>query len=350
VGAVTTARDGDRNRDDPRFAQIIGTSRALEGTLEQVLRVAPTDSTVLLLGETGTGKELVARAIHQLSSRCGRAFLKLNCAAIPLDLLESELFGHEKGAFTGAIAQKVGRFELADHGTLFLDEVGDIPAPLQPKLLRVLQEQEFERLGSTRTQRVDVRLVAATNRDLEGMVESGGFRVDLFYRLNVFPIELPPLRDRREDVPALVTYFVEGFSRRIGKRIDTIPPVTMAAFEAYDWPGNVRELQNVVERAVILADAGVLPNPLPARRVAAQARVPTTPTTLRDSERALILGALEAVGWVVGGPDGAAARLGLNRTTLINMMKRLGIERPTHAGLDPGDSRVGAVTRPPDPK
>ena len=356
MGAVTTARDGDRNRDDPRFAQIIGTSRALEGTLEQVLRVAPTDSTVLLLGETGTGKELVARAIHQLSSRCGRAFVKLNCAAIPLDLLESELFGHEKGAFTGAIAQKVGRFELADHGTLFLDEVGDIPAPLQPKLLRVLQEQEFERLGSTRTQRVDVRLVAATNRDLEDMVERGGFRVDLFYRLNVFPIELPPLRDRREDVPALVTYFVEGFSRRIGKRIDTIPPVTMAAFETYDWPGNVRELQNVVERAVILADAGVLPNPLPARRVAVQAPVPTTPTTvpatvpatLRDSERALILATLEAVGWVVGGPDGAAARLGLNRTTLINMMKRLGIERPSHAGLTPGDGRAHPVAGAPE--
>ena len=359
MGAVTTARDGDRNSDDPRFAQIIGTSRALEGTLEQVQRVAPTDSTVLLLGETGTGKELVARAIHQLSSRCGRAFVKLNCAAIPLDLLESELFGHEKGAFTGAIAQKVGRFELADHGTLFLDEVGDIPAPLQPKLLRVLQEQEFERLGSTRTQRVDVRLVAATNRDLEGMVERGGFRVDLFYRLNVFPIELPPLRDRREDVPALVTYFVETVSRKIGKRIGTIPPATMAAFEAYDWPGNVRELQNVIERAVILADAGVLPNPLPARRVSGPATVPATlpttvpttlPTTLRDSERALILDALEAVGWVIGGPGGAAARLGLNRTTLINMMKRLGIERPTRAGLDPGDSRVGGVAGAPDPK
>jgi transcriptional regulator with GAF, ATPase, and Fis domain len=355
VGAATTARDGDRNRDDPRFAQIIGTSRALEATLEQVLRVAPTDSTVLLLGETGTGKELVARAIHQLSSRCGRAFVKLNCAAIPLDLLESELFGHEKGAFTGAIAQKVGRFELANHGTLFLDEVGDIPAPLQPKLLRVLQEQEFERLGSTRTQRVDVRLVAATNRDLEDMVERGGFRVDLFYRLNVFPIELPPLRHRCGDVPALVTYFVEGFSRRIGKRIDTIPPETMAAFEAYEWPGNVRELQNVVERAVILADAGVLPNPLSARRVAGPATVPATvpatlPTTLRDSERALILGALETVGWVVGGPDGAAARLGLNRTTLINMMKRLGIERPSHAGLDRGDSRVDTVTGVRDPE
>ncbi len=352
MGAVTTARDGDRTSDDPRFAQIIGRSRALEGTLEQVLRVAPTDSTVLLQGETGTGKELVARAIHQLSSRCGRAFVKLNCAAIPLDLLESELFGHEKGAFTGAIAQKVGRFELADHGTLFLDEVGDIPAPLQPKLLRVLQEQEFERLGSTRTQRVDVRLVAATNRDLEDMVERGGFRVDLFYRLNVFPIELPPLRDRREDVPTLVAHFVEVFSRRMGKCIDRIPPATIAAFEAYDWPGNVRELQNVVERAVILADAGVLPNPLPAaRRMAVPATVPSTvPATLRDSERALILGALEAVGWVVGGPGGAAARLGLSRTTLINMMKRLGIERPTRAGLDPGQSRVGDVAGAPDPE
>jgi transcriptional regulator with GAF, ATPase, and Fis domain len=347
VGAVTTARDGDRTSGDPRFSQIIGRSRALEGTLEQVLRVAPTDSTVLLQGETGTGKELVARAIHQLSSRCGRAFVKLNCAAIPLDLLESELFGHEKGAFTGAIAQKVGRFELADRGTLFLDEVGDIPAPLQPKLLRVLQEQEFERLGSTSTQRVDVRLVAATNRDLEDMVERGGFRVDLFYRLNVFPIELPPLRARREDVPALVSHFVEVFSRRMGKRINCIPPATVAAFEAYDWPGNVRELQNVVERAVILADAGVLPNPLPARRVALPA---TVPATLRDSERALILDALDAVGWVVGGPGGAAARLGLSRTTLINMMKRLGIERPTRAGLGTGDGRVDTVARVPDPE
>jgi transcriptional regulator with GAF, ATPase, and Fis domain len=293
--------------------------------LEQVQRVAPTDSTVLVEGETGTGKELIARAIHQLSSRCGHAFVRLNCAAIPLDLLESELFGHERGAFTGAIAQKIGRFELADGGTLFLDEVGDIPGPLQPKLLRVLQEQEFERLGSTRTIRANVRLVAATNRDLAQMVERERFRVDLYYRLNVFPILLPPLRDRREDIPALVMHFVEVVSRKIGKRVDGIPPATMAAFEAHEWPGNVRELQNVVERAVILSDGGSLPNPLPRERPIASA---AAPMTLRESERVLILNALEAVGWVVGGPDGAAARLGLSRTTLINMMKRLGIERP----------------------
>ena len=331
MGSAETGRDGAGHGDDPRFAQIIGKSPALECVLEQVQRVAPTDSTVLLQGETGTGKELIARAIHQLSSRCGHAFVKLNCAAIPLDLLESELFGHERGAFTGAIAQRVGRFELADRGTLFLDEVGDIPGPLQPKLLRVLQEQEFERLGSTQTKRVNVRLVAATNRDLARMVESERFRVDLYYRLNVFPILLPPLRDRRGDVPALVMHFVEAYSRKIGKPIDHIPPTTMAAFEAHDWPGNIRELQNVVERAVILSDDGSLPNPLTRGRQVAPA---AAPVTLRESERALILKALEAVGWVVGGPAGAAARLGVNRTTLINMMKRLGIERPVRANLE----------------
>ena len=233
--------------------------------LEQVERVAPTDSTVLIEGETGTGKELIARAIHNLSPRYGRAFVKLNCAAIPLDLLESELFGHEKGAFTGAIAQKIGRFELADKGTLFLDEVGDIPPALQPKLLRVLQEQEFERLGSTRTHQVDVRLVAATNRDLMEMVKRGEFRSDLYYRLNVFPLMLPALRERREDIPALVTHFVEIFGRRVGRQIEHIPPETMSALSSYHWPGNIRELQNLIERAVILSDDGVLPNPLPAR-------------------------------------------------------------------------------------
>ena len=334
MGSEEAGREGARHGDDPRFAQIIGNSPALESVLEQVQRVAPTDSTVLLHGETGTGKELIARAIHQLSSRCGRAFVKLNCAAIPLDLLESELFGHERGAFTGAIAQKVGRFELADRGTLFLDEVGDIPGPLQPKLLRVLQEQEFERLGGTQTKRVNVRLVAATNRDLVQMVERERFRVDLYYRLNVFPILLPPLRIRRADIPALVMHFVELFSRKIGKRIDLIPPATMAAFEAHDWPGNVRELQNAVERAVILSDGGSLPNPLTGERQIATA---AAPVTLRESERTLILNALEAVGWVVGGPAGAAARLGVNRTTLINMMKRLGIERPARAGLEADD-------------
>src|ERR1700739_2623271 len=244
------------------FERIIGNSAALESVLEQVEQVAPTDSTVLIEGETGTGKELIAHAIHNASPRCGRAFIKLNCAAIPLDLLESELFGHEKGAFTGAIALKIGRFEMADKGTLFLDEVGDIPSALQPKLLRILQEQEFERLGSGRTHKVDVRLVAATNRDLLKMVSRGQFRSDLYYRLNVFPIMLPALRERREDVPALVTHFVKLFSRRMGRQVDSIPPATMAAFQGSSWPGNIRELQNLVERAVILSRDGVLHNPL----------------------------------------------------------------------------------------
>ena len=246
-----------------RFEQLIGNSPALEAVLEQVERVAPMDSTVLIQGETGTGKELIARAIHNISSRCGCPFVKLNCAAIPLDLLESELFGHERGAFTGAIAQRIGRFELADKGTLFLDEVGDIPLALQPKLLRVLQEQEFERLGSTRTHQVDVRLVAATNRDLTEMVKRGEFRSDLYYRLNVFPILLPPLRARREDIPVLVTHFAEIFGRRVGRQIEHIPPETMSALSSYQWPGNIRELQNLIERAVILSNNGVLPNPLP---------------------------------------------------------------------------------------
>ena len=245
-----------------RFDRIIGNSTALESVLEQVEQVASTDSTVLIEGETGTGKELIAHAIHNASQRCGHALIKLNCAAIPLDLLESELFGHEKGAFTGALAQIIGRFEMADTGTLFLDEVGDIPAALQPKLLRVLQEQEFERLGSGRTHKVGVRLVAATNRDLVKMVARGQFRSDLYYRLNVFPITLPTLRERREDIPALVTHFVKLFSRRMGKKVDSISPQTMAAFQWYSWPGNIRELQNLVERAVILSKDGVVPNHL----------------------------------------------------------------------------------------
>jgi transcriptional regulator with GAF, ATPase, and Fis domain len=324
-----------------RFEQIIGNSPALESVLEQVERVSPTDSTVLIHGETGTGKELIARAIHNISSRCGRSFVKLNCAAIPLDLLESELFGHEKGAFTGAIAQKIGRFELADKGTLFLDEVGDIPPALQPKLLRVLQEQEFERLGSTRTHQVDVRLVAATNRDLADMVKRREFRDDLYYRLNVFPVVLPPLRERREDIPALVTHFVEMFTRRMGKDIEQIPEHTLSALTSYQWPGNIRELQNLIERAVILANDGVLPNPLPAAGTAEVIAAPAA-TTLRDSERILILRTLEAVRWVIGGPKGAATKLGLKRTTLIHKMKKLGISRP---GLE---STEGAGPSSPD--
>ena len=317
---------GERDSGARSFEQIIGNSPALEALLEQVKRVAPTQSTVLIEGETGTGKELIARAVHKLSPRWSRPFIKLNCAAIPLDLLESELFGHEKGAFTGAIAQKIGRFELADSGTLFLDEVGDIPQALQPKLLRVLQEQEFERLGSGRTHQVDVRLVAATNRNLSELVTQKQFRNDLYYRLNVFPIAMPPLRDRPEDIPALVTHFVQIFSRRMSKQVEDVPEETMAAFKAYPWPGNIRELQNLVERAVILANDHLLPNPLPASAPQSIAGV-TTPTTLKDSERALIIRTLDEVGWVVGGRDGAAVRLGLKRTTLIHRMKKLGIER-----------------------
>jgi transcriptional regulator with GAF, ATPase, and Fis domain len=329
---------GDRVSDERRFEQVIGNSPALEAVLEQVERVAPTNSTVIIQGETGTGKELIAHAIHNLSSRCGRPFIRLNCAAIPLDLLESELFGHEKGAFTGAIAQKIGRFELADKGTLFLDEVGDIPPALQPKLLRVLQEQEFERLGSTRTHQVDVRLVAATNRDLTEMVNRGEFRSDLYYRLNVFPVQLPPLRERREDIPALVAHFVEIFGRRMGREIEYIPAETLSALNSYQWPGNIRELQNLIERAVILSNDGVLPNPLPAAGSLVVTVAPTAagtpPATLKDSERTLILRTLEGVGWVIGGPKGAAAKLGLKRTTLIHKMQKLGISRPVLQNIE----------------
>lgn len=316
-----------RDEREHRFEQIIGNTAALEAVLEQVERVAPTGSTVLIQGETGTGKELIARAVHNLSPRCGRAYVKLNCAAIPFDLLESELFGHERGAFTGAIAQKIGRFELADKGTLFLDEVGDIPLGLQPKLLRVLQEQEFERLGSGRTHHVDVRLVAATHRDLGQMVKRNEFRSDLYYRLNVFPIVLPPLRERREDIAPLMKHYVELFSRRMGKQIENIPEETLSAFQSYPWPGNIRELQNVIERAVILSNNGILPNSLPAAESETVISVPARPT-LKDSERALILQTLQAAGWVIGGPAGAAAKLGLKRTTLIAKMKKHGISRP----------------------
>jgi transcriptional regulator with GAF, ATPase, and Fis domain len=332
-------RTGDQDSYERRFQQVIGDSPALEAVLEQVERVAPTGSTVLIQGETGTGKELIAQAIHNISSRCGRPFIRLNCAAIPLDLLESELFGHEKGAFTGAIAQKIGRFELADKGTLFLDEVGDIPSALQPKLLRVLQEQEFERLGSGRTHQVDVRLVAATNRGLAEMVSRGEFRSDLYYRLNVFPILLPPLRERREDIPALVTHFVEILGRRMGREIERIPPETMSALMSYQWPGNIRELQNLIERAVILSNDGVLPNPLPAPEPEQRAAI-SQGTTLRDSERTLILRTLGTVGWIIGGPKGAASKLGLKRTTLIHKMQKLGIARP---GIQSSENVMGSA-------
>jgi formate hydrogenlyase transcriptional activator len=327
VERVKTVRSSEDGHPENGFDEIIGNSPALEFVLSEVERVAPTDSTVLIEGETGTGKELIARAIHNISARCGRPFVKLNCSAIPFDLLESELFGHEKGAFTGAVAQKIGRFEMADTGTLFLDEIGDLPLALQPKLLRVLQEQEFERLGSGRTHRINVRLVAATHRDLAEMVAKKEFRSDLYYRLNVFPIVLPPLRERREDIPQLASHFVEMFARRMGKRIDHIPQDILDAFVSYSWPGNVRELQNLIERAVIRTNHGVLPNPLPDKNP-----VTATPSrdTFTDSTRVLILHALSRTGWVVGGTGGAAARLGLKRTTLIAKMKKLGISRPLH--------------------
>jgi formate hydrogenlyase transcriptional activator len=326
VGAFERSGSGDQNHNPRRFEQLIGKSRSLEAVLEQVERVAPTDSTVLIQGETGTGKELIARAVHNLSSRCGRAFIRLNCAAIPYSLLESELFGYERGAFTGAVAQKVGRFEMADKGTLFLDEIGDIPLALQPKLMRVLQEQEFERLGGTRTHQVDVRLVAATNRDLAGMLKRNEFRSDLYYRLNVFPISLPPLRERREDIPALVTHFVEIYSRRMGRHIDNISSETMNALSSHEWPGNIRELQNFIERSVILTAGQVLRPPL-AELKQSPAAESMGAITLEEAERDHILKTLEHTKWVVAGPNGAAARLGMKRSTLYFRMQKLGISR-----------------------
>jgi len=326
MGTFEKLGPGDRGRNQRRFEQIIGNSSALESVFGEVERVAPTDSTVLIQGETGTGKELIARAIHNISSRCGRPFVKLNCAAIPFDLLESELFGHERGAFTGAIAQKIGRFEAADGGTLFLDEVGDIPLALQPKLLRVLQEQEFERLGSARTHQVDVRLLAATHRDLTAMVKRGEFRSDLYYRMNVFPIVLPPLRARSEDIPDLVQHFVEIFGRRMGKQIERVPAETMSALTAYGWPGNIRELQNFIERSVILSDGTVLRPPLGELKHSAGADSRGA-ITLRDAERDHILKTLKQTRWVVAGPSGAAARLGMKRSTLYFRMQKLGISR-----------------------
>jgi formate hydrogenlyase transcriptional activator len=349
-------------RTDHNFGAIVGDSAALRRVLKEVETVAPTGSTVLIRGETGTGKELVARALHDLSPRRERTFVKLNCAAIPTGLLESELFGHEKGAFTGAIMQKVGRFELAHQGTLFLDEVGDIPPELQPKLLRALQEQEFERLGSTQTVRVDVRLVAATNRDLAQMVAEGQFRSDLYYRLNVFPVVLPPLRERRDDIPMLARHFTQQFARRMGRRIETIPAAVLDALVRYPWPGNIRELQNVIERAVILspgpalhipigdlkpasapdmpADVGRIANPShapsadvgrianPSPDVGRIANPSHAALSLADAERDHILSVLRETGWVLGGPNGAAVRLAMKRTTLQSKMKKLGISRP----------------------
>ena len=326
VEALERVGFGGRNLNQRRFEQLIGKSRTLDVVLDQVERVAPTDSTVLIQGETGTGKELIARAVHNVSSRCGRPFIKLNCAAIPDALLESELFGHERGAFTGAVAQKVGRFEMADNGTLFLDEVGDIPLALQPKLLRVLQEQEFERLGGTRTHQVDVRLVAATNRDLAGMVKRREFRDDLFYRLNVFPIQLPPLRARHEDVPLLVAHFVEIYSRRMGKQIEHIPAETMSALSSYQWPGNIRELQNFIERSVILSAGTVLRPPLAELKHSPELES-LGAITLEEAERDHIRKTLEYTRWVVAGPNGAAARLGVKRSTLYFRMQKLGISR-----------------------
>ena len=317
----------DEIRTEHNFEEIVGESPALKALLYQLQTVAPTDSTVLILGETGTGKELIARALHNLSTRRDRTFVKINCAAIPTGLLESELFGHERGAFTGAIAQKLGRFELADKGTLFLDEVADIPPELQPKLLRVLQEQEFERLGSTRTRHVDVRLVAATNRDLARMVENGEFRSDLFYRLNVFPLSVPPLRERSEDIATLVRYFAQRYARRMNRHIETVSAESIAALERYHWPGNIRELENLIERAVILSPSPVLHIPLSELKSNPDGHTTGLPT-LAEAERDHIVRALEESKWVLGGPKGAAAMLGMKRTTLQSRMQKLGISRP----------------------
>jgi formate hydrogenlyase transcriptional activator len=316
----------DEMRSGYQFEEIVGESPALRHVLKQVETVAPTDSTVLLLGETGTGKERVARAIHHLSRRHEANFVKINCAAIPTGLLESELFGHEKGAFTGAIGQKVGRFELANRGTIFLDEVGDIPLELQPKLLRVLQEQEFERLGGSRTIHVDARVIAATNQDLNAMVAERQFRSDLFYRLNVFPVRIPPLRERTEDIPLLVRFFAQMYSRRLNRNVETIPSEVMDALVRYAWPGNVRELENLIERAVILSPGTVLRVPLAELQVTA-GQATEGVATLEDAERDHILRALKASNWILSGPQGAANRLGMKRTTLQSRMKKLGITR-----------------------
>jgi formate hydrogenlyase transcriptional activator len=330
----------DELRSELKFEEIVGRSEALRRVLEQIETVAPTDSTVLIYGDTGSGKELIARAVHNLSARKSGAFVKLNCAGIPTGLLESELFGHEKGAFTGAITQRIGRFELANRGTMFLDEIGEVPLELQPKLLRVLQEREFERLGSTRTLRTDARLIAATNRDLERLVADQKFRSDLYYRLNVFPVRVPSLSERPEDIPLLVRHFVQRFSRKLGKTIDAIPAEAMSALARYPWPGNIRELQNVIERAVILTNGPVLtvrtedlraPNHVHEPLLAANGHAMPAASdrnmreALEDVERQQILAALDKSNWIVAGPEGAAARLGLKRSTLQSRMQKLGI-------------------------
>jgi formate hydrogenlyase transcriptional activator len=317
---------------EPCFEGIVGRSSALQRVLEQVAIVAPTDSTVLLHGETGTGKELVARAIHKLSSRRERTFVRMNCAAIPSGLLESELFGHEKGAFTGALMQRKGRFELADGGSLFLDEIGDISLELQPKLLRAIQEQEFERLGSSRTIQVNVRLIAATHRDLRAMIRDEKFREDLFYRFNVFPIEIPPLRERREDIPPLVNYFVSKASGRMGRQIRSIPKRAMEMLTNCPWKGNIRELANFIERSVILSRGPELEVPvceLPTSSEISVAMAP--PSTFRQAESSVIIDALRAASGRIAGRGGAAERLGLKRTTLQNKIRRLGIAKATYS-------------------
>src|SRR5208282_986137 len=333
-GRVTEARDRlEEERlyleseitSEYNLGDIVGKSAALRKVLDQVAIVAPTQSTVLLHGETGTGKELVARAIHNLSPRRERTFVRLNCAAIPSGLVESELFGHERGAFTGALMQKQGRFELADRGSLFLDEIGDISLELQPKLLRALQEREFERLGSARTIRVDVRLIAATHRDLPSMMRNNQFREDLFYRLNVFPIEIPPLRDRRDDIPLLVNFFVSRLSRKMQKRIESIPKEAMEALTNASWPGNIRELENFIERAVILTPGSDLRVPL--KELKRSSVVSTSGSTFEEAERQTIVEALKAAQGKISGQGGAAERLGLKRTTLQNKMRKLGIAR-----------------------
>lgn len=323
---------GSDIRSEYSREDIVGESNALQKVLQQVATVAPTDSTVLLHGQTGTGKEVIARAIHNLSSRRNRTFVRMNCAAIPAGLLESELFGHEKGAFTGALIQRKGRFELADQGSLFLDEIGDISPELQPKLLRAVQEQEFERLGSARTIRVDVRIIAATHRDLPAMLREGKFREDLFYRLNVFPIEIPPLRERREDIPLLVNHFVSKLSQRMGKKIESIPQRAMDALANASWPGNVRELENFIERSVILTQGSELYLPIAELKYPMSAPLTNAMSTFHGAGRQAIVDALRAASGRIAGVDGAAERLGLKRTTLQNKMRRLGIARAQYQG------------------